>query len=269
MSQRPLVEANHLEVEHHDGTVEDTHHHAFAKHCRQHGDPQVDRVPADRQTDAAVLGEPPLGDVEIRHHLHARGDGESQMPRWGNHLVQDPVTPNPNLELVLERLKMQVARVILDGQQEDHVEKLADRRAIGQRFHAGQVQRALPTLQRLGRFGQLHVGLHVGDEALDAFRPRRVVPLQRVDDVGFGRHHGPDIVAQKAPQFVDDRQLLRIAHGDRQRVVLEADRNNPVKLGHRLRHVRQDVRGNNDLAEFDHLQTHLLGQRLGHLLVVQ
>ena len=77
-------------------------------------------------------------------------------------------------------------------------------------------------LHRLGRRGQLGVVLHVGDQRLDALAARRVVALQRLEHVLLGRHHRADVVAQEAPQLVDDRELLRIAHGDRQRVVLES-----------------------------------------------
>ena len=46
---------------------------------------QIDRMAADVQLDPPVLRQPPLGDIEIRHDLDARGDREGQMPRRRNH----------------------------------------------------------------------------------------------------------------------------------------------------------------------------------------
>ena len=64
------------------------------------------------------------------------------------------------LELVLERLEVQVAGMVLDGQQQHHVEQLADRGAVGQGLDAGQVDRPF-AIGRGGRGGQLVVVLHV------------------------------------------------------------------------------------------------------------
>ena len=54
----------------------------------KHADAQIDRVAADGQTDAAVLRQAALGDVQIGHDLDARRDGERQVARRRNHLVQ-------------------------------------------------------------------------------------------------------------------------------------------------------------------------------------
>ena len=122
-------------------------------------------------------------------------------------------------------------------------------------------------LQGLGRRRQRGVLLHVGDQRLDALAPRRVVAVQRPRHVLLRGHHRPDVVAQEAPQLVDDRQLLRIAHGDRQRVVLEADGHDAVELGHGLGDVGQHVGRHHHVGQADHLHAHLLGQPLGQLLV--
>ena len=103
---------------------------------------EVDRVPAHGQPDAAVLRQAPLGDVQVGHDLDARGDGEGQVPRRRHHLVQHAVGADADLELVLERLEVQVAGVVLDRQQQHHVQQLAHRGAVGQGLDAGQVDRA-------------------------------------------------------------------------------------------------------------------------------
>ena len=71
------------------------------------------------------------------------GDGEGQVPRRRHHLVEHAVGADADLELVLEGLEVQVAGVVLDGQQEHHVQELADRGAVGQGLDAGQVERAV------------------------------------------------------------------------------------------------------------------------------
>ena len=132
------------------------------------------------------------------------------------------VGADADLELVLERLEVQVAGVVLDGQQQHHVQQLAHRGAVGQGLDAGQVDAPRRFSMAYRRHGQLGVLLHVGDQRLHALAAGRVVALQRLEHVLLGADHRLDVVAQKGPQLVEDRELLRIAHGDRQRVVLEA-----------------------------------------------
>ena len=60
------VHAHGVQVEHDHGAVQDPHDHALAEHGGQHADAEVDRVAAHGQADAAVLRQPPLGDVEVR-----------------------------------------------------------------------------------------------------------------------------------------------------------------------------------------------------------
>ena len=107
--------------------VEDSHHDAFAEHRGQHADPQVDGVTTDRQFDTAVLRQPPLGNIEVGHDFDARGDGEGQVTWRRHHFVQHAVRLDANPELVFKRLEVHVAGVVLDGQQQHHVEQLADR----------------------------------------------------------------------------------------------------------------------------------------------
>ena len=60
------VHADRVQVEHDHRAVEDPHDDALAEHRRQHAHAEVDRVAADGEPDAAVLRQPPLGDVEVR-----------------------------------------------------------------------------------------------------------------------------------------------------------------------------------------------------------
>ena len=82
---------------------------------------------ADRQFDPTVLRKATFGDVQIGHHLDPRRDGEGQVSWRRNHFVQHAVRLDADPELVFKRFKMHVAGVVLDGQQEHHVQQFADR----------------------------------------------------------------------------------------------------------------------------------------------
>ena len=165
---RSGVHADGVQVELDDRAVEHPHDDALAEHGGQHGDAQVDGVAADGQLDAAVLRQAALGDVEVGHDLDARGDGEGQVPRRRHHLVQHAVGLDADLEFVLERLEVQVAGVVLDRQQQHHVQQLADRGAVGQGLDVVEVDRAFAADHRGGLL-QVFVGLQVVDDRLDAF----------------------------------------------------------------------------------------------------
>ncbi len=120
--------------------VQDSHDDAFAEHRRQHADAQVDRVTTDHQFDPTVLRHASFGDVQIRHHLDARRDREGQVTRRRHHFVQHAFGLDANAKLVLERFKVNVAGVVLDRQQQHHVQQFANRRRIGQRFGVGDVE---------------------------------------------------------------------------------------------------------------------------------
>ena len=160
--ERRRVHADLVQIERNDRAVEHPHDDAFAEHGGQHADAQVDRMPADGQLDAAVLRHAAFGDVEIGHDLDARRDGKGQVARRRHHFIEHAVGLDANAEFVFERLEVQVAGVVLDGQQQHHVEQLADRRAVGQGLDAGQVDRTVAA-DRVGRGRQVLVRVHVVD----------------------------------------------------------------------------------------------------------
>src|SRR5262249_2486333 len=104
--------------------VEDAHHDAFAVHGRQGRHAEVDRVSADVELYAAVLGEASLRDVQVGHDLHARDHRLGKVDRRRHHFVQNAVHAVANLELVLEGLEVDVRAAVADRLQQDHVEKL-------------------------------------------------------------------------------------------------------------------------------------------------
>ena len=138
------------EVELDDRAVEDSQHHALAEHGGQGRDPDVDAVAAQGELDLAVLRQPALGDVEVGHDLDAAGDRRRQVARGRHQLVEDAVDPVPHLVLLLERLEVDVRRLVLDRQQEHHVQQLAHRRGLGHLLDGLEVDRVLVAAGKLG-----------------------------------------------------------------------------------------------------------------------
>ena len=197
------VHADLGQVERDDRAVEHPHDDALAEHRGQHADAQIDRVAADGQLDAAVLRQAALGDVEVGHHLDAGGDGERQVPRRRNHFEQHAVGLDADAELVLERLEVQVAGVVLDRQQQHHVQQLADRGAVGQGLDVGQVDRPV-RLERLRPLLPARRRPPASSTMLSTLSLlSRVVALERLhaSSVSVGDDDA-DVVAQERPQLV-------------------------------------------------------------------
>ena len=76
----------------------------------EHRDPHVDRGSTRRdELEAAVLRQAALGDVESRHHLHARGDGGGERRRVAGPPRQHAVDAQPDPERAVVRLDVDVA----------------------------------------------------------------------------------------------------------------------------------------------------------------
>ncbi len=140
--------ADAIEVEADVAAIEHANDAAFAEHGGQDADAHIDGVAADVEFDAAVLRQAAFGDVEIGHDLDARGDGHGEMARRRHHFIEDAVAAIAHLVFVFERLEMDVAGAILDGQEHDHVEQLADGSGILDFHEAFEVDAALAVLAK-------------------------------------------------------------------------------------------------------------------------
>ncbi len=138
---RQLVVAHSdlLQAELHVGAVEHAEHNALPEHRRQHADAQVDGHPPQGQLDAPILGESPLGDVEVGHDLDPRRDGQRHVPRRRHHLVQHAVDAVAHLELIVKGFEVDVARLVLDGLEQHQVEELLDRVEVHHLLDFGEV----------------------------------------------------------------------------------------------------------------------------------
>ena len=87
---------------------------------------------AHRQLDAAVLRQPPLGDVEPGHDLDARDHGGLQARRRRLDLVQHAVVPVAHPQPIGEGLEMDIRGVGLDRPRDQLVDEADDRRLARQ-----------------------------------------------------------------------------------------------------------------------------------------
>ena len=163
--QRVLGEAERLEVHDDARAVEDTQHDALAVERRQRRDAEVDLLAHHAELDAAVLRQAPLGDVELRHDLDARHDGRLQPARRRLDVVQHAVDAVADLELVLERLDVDVGRALLDGAVDEQVHQPDDRRL------AGEVAQVVDVLLVVGE--ELEIAVAVIPGAVLAVAARR------------------------------------------------------------------------------------------------
>ena len=96
---------------------------------------------------------------------------------------------------------------------------------------------------------------------------RVVVAIQALFDFPIGGDHQANGVSQKSAQLVGHRQVLRFRSGDREFVVFESHGDHPIQLGHGIADQAERAGGDLRFGQVDHLQSHLLGQRLDQLVV--
>ena len=120
-----------FQLHHHGLLVEDAQHDRLAVDARQRDDADVDLATLDGQPDAAVLGQAPLGDVEVGHDLDARDDAADHAPGHGGRAGEHAVDAEAHAHLVALGLEVDVRCALLDRLGDDRVHELDDRRVVG------------------------------------------------------------------------------------------------------------------------------------------
>ena len=112
--------------------VEDTDDRVLAVHARHDRDAEVDRLARHAQLEAAVLRHALLGDVELRHDLHARDDRAVEpLVDRPHRRLQHAVDPVLHVHRIVLRLDVDVARAPLDRAVERRVHEPDDRARVG------------------------------------------------------------------------------------------------------------------------------------------
>ncbi len=195
--------------------------------------------------------------IELRHDLDARDNGVGQVPRRGDHLVKHAVRLHADLELVFKGFEVNIARLILDGEKQDHVEELADRGRVGDFGFRREIV-AVPEVVVV-------IAFEAGDDRLDALFLVGVIATDGGFDILDVRDGAADFHADEVAQVVQGADVLRIGHGDGEDIVLEADRHHLVQLGHGHGDELEGLRRDGGLAEIDDRHAPLLGEGFGHL----
>src|SRR6202035_121046 len=153
---------------HHDGVlVEYAHHDRLTMDAGQRDHAQVDVAAVDSKAHAPVLGQAPLGDVQLRHDLHARDTPGGHATRDGRDVLHDPVHTHPHTNLVTVWSEVHIRGTALDRLGDDLVDEL----------YYGRVIRGLAQVDDLGlALIRLLDGALAGDDVVQARHARDQVP---------------------------------------------------------------------------------------------
>ena len=218
------VHAELAEVEPPRLLVEQAQHHAFAVAGRDGRDAHIDRAARDAQTDAPVLRQPLLGDVELGHHLDARDDRRRHRAPRLQRLAQHAVDAQPHHEPVLERLDVDVRGVLLDRLGQQRVDELDDRRIV-------------LALEQVGLLGQVLREMREVDLLLDAARRAAgidagFIGLLQQPVEGLGGHAlEAHRSAEVAPRFGDGGGAGAFAHREPRGIAVEALQQHALAAG--------------------------------------
>jgi hypothetical protein len=258
--------------------VQDAHHDRLAAHHGQGCHAEVDVPPVNREADAAVLREPPLGDVEGGHDLHAGDQAGHVLARHCRRVVDDAVDAVAHAHVVGARLEVDVGRAAANRVGDHGVDELDDRRLVGLVTQLDDLRLVLLVADLLD--GVAEVGelpdqrvdvLRGGDGAADliAGRHRDVVEREHVGRVGSRDEHG--LLAEER----DRDGLVAACFGRVEQVRgavvdlegVEVDVVEPVPLGERLGELVgvDDLRVDQRLAERNSVRPTLLDDLLHEL----
>ena len=226
---RFIAHAERAEVEPALLLVEEAQHHALAVPRRKRRDAHVDRAAGDAQRDAAVLRQALLGDVEARHHLHARHERGVQRARRLEHVAQRPVDAQAHERAAFERLDVHIRRALAQRLSEQRVDEADDRRVVLGVEEVGHFR------QPFGQALEVDVVGEIVDQPLGAARVARVelreAPLEELR----GEHQRAHRRAEDASRFADRAGGDAGAYPELDRVGKPPRRDHPLRAGEVIR----------------------------------
>ena len=220
------AEAFDLEVDR--GAIEDAEHDRFSELSGQSGDAEVNGAIAKVESDASVLREPALRNVEVGHDLDARDHRKGQTLGGRGHLIKRAIHAVTDLELVLERLEMDVARAVLHGLKKDEVDKPDDGNFVREVRKHGRIVGVDRT--EFGRDFLVRPDFleNVGETL--AVIPAVILFDQLEDLAGVGNHH-LDVLLHHKTKLIHVRGVQRFHESHLKGVVMERDGNALIHAG--------------------------------------
>lgn len=191
--------------------VEDAHDHRLAVDGGQGDHADVDGAAVDGHPHAAVLGQPPLGDVQLSHDL-GPGDDAADHPagdRGGG--GENAVHAKAHAQLPPVGFEVDVRGPLLDRLGDDRVEQLDDGGVLGGLL---QVDDLAGLALLLGDVGGRSL-----DDVVQAGEPR-----DQRGDAFAGRDRRAHLHAGHQGDVVDGQDVGRVGHGDQQRALVQEGR---------------------------------------------
>ena len=179
--------------------------------------------------------------------------------------VQRAVDAVADAHLVLEALEVDVRRALLHGVGQDAVDQLHHRRVVDRRGEDGGVDLLFLLLDDL----DVAVLLHVLEEVRERIVARLAVVL--VDGVAERVLPGDDredVVARDELEVVDDAEVRRVGHRDRQRATLALEREHQMALGELGGDELRDARVDFEVGEVHRRHAVLPGEHASKLDLV-
>jgi len=202
-----------------------------------HRHAHIDLAAAHAEFDSPVLRQAFLGDVQPGHDFQPADDRRFEAMDFRRHRLQlqhpvNAVTDDQSRRL---RLDMHVARLGLDGFQQDFVDQPDDRRLLR---HFGQFRAVgLDALQQQ----YLVVVGGLGNQAFDRLAADAQVLFDQLGDLFPPGQDGRDEQACRGADLVQRIQVERIAGGDDQRPVGAANGEQRLAVDQLLRKIFQHL----------------------------
>ena len=190
---------------------------------RQTAHTEVDGLACDGEGDTSVLRNAAFGDVEVRQDLDTRDDGRGHLHVRSLHFVKRAVDAVANLEVMFERLDVNIGRTVDDALVQDEVDEADDGGRVGGVLHRRDV---------VGVRGQGRIVIHTLAEGLDHVRDGvariTVVLRNAVHHVLLAGKDETDLLGQREEHLVRDARIDEIKRRKRHGRVVDRHREHVV-----------------------------------------
>ncbi len=257
----PVIKAELLDIKACRRGVEQTDNDLLPPHGGQGINPHIHRLVARQlQLDAAILWQPPLGNIEPRHDLEAGGEAVGEVDRRRSDFMQNAIDTKAHPILELIGLEVQVGGAALDGIHQNLVDVLDDGGIV-----IGGIDALVQPAVLVGDLEIRNLGF------VDILHAEGVVfTLQQLADGGgeliLLHQQGFSMKAEAEAKVLQRRDIGRIRHGDIEGVALSVDGQDVVFLNQLLIEVLLrdlgQIEGGKIQQRYPILQLAKIGERL-------